>query len=279
MIASPFRIAALLICLAIAACGSTATPAIAGSLFAEAPDPPRYLPDRLREVSGLAVSPEGRLFGHDDEIGVIYQINPADGQIVKWFAVGERIVTGDFEGLTITPAGVFWLTTSTGKVYQFREGADTEHVAYQRFDTGVEDNCEVEGVTYLASSESLILACKRGYGRGMEDVAALRIWSIGGGAATVWGDTRRTYAAAADVSRFEPSDIAIDPITGRILLLSSHSAALVELSPAGEILSGRSLGDRHQQAEGAVVLPDGSLAIADEGRNDQALLSNYARIP
>ena len=210
---------------------------------------------------------------------MIYEINPNDGQIIKSFAVGAEMVTGDFEGLTITPSGDFWLTTSKGKLYRFREGNDHANVPFERFNTRVEDDCEVEGITYRSSAESLILACKRGYGRDMEDLAALRVWTIGGGAATVWGQTRRDYAAAAHVRRFQPSDITIDPSTGTILLLSSSNAALVELSPEGEIVSGRALDERHQQAEGVAVLPDGSLAIADEGRNDQALLSRYARIP
>lgn len=279
MITNPAKLAVFLIGLALAACAPTNAPALDGSLFAEEPGPALHLPDRLQEVSGLAVSPDGRLFAHDDEIGLIYEINPIDGQIIKWFAVGAEIVTGDFEGLTITPSGDFWLTTSKGRLYKFREGEDRANVPFERFNSRVEDDCEVEGVAYLASSESLILACKRGYGRDMEDVGALRQWTIGGGAATVWGQTRAAYAAAAHTRRFAPSDITIDPGTGRILLLSSGAAALVELSPDGDILAGRALGDQHQQAEGIAVLPDGSLVIADEGRNDQALLSRYARTP
>lgn len=279
MIANPAKLAVFLISLALGACAPTNAPALEGSSFTAEPGPALRLPDRLREISGLAVSPDGRLFGHDDEVGVIYELNPADGEIVKSFTIGEEIVTGDFEGLTITPTGDFWLTTSKGRLYRFREGADGAIVPFERFNARVEDDCEVEGITYLASSESLILACKRGYRPNMEDVAALRVWTIGADAATVWGQTRAEYAAAAHVRRFAPSDITIDRHSGRILLLSSSNAALVELSPEGEIISAKALSGRHQQAEGVAVLPDGSLVIADEGRDDRALLSRYARTP
>jgi uncharacterized protein YjiK len=248
-------------------------------LFAAERDLQWRLPDRLHEISGLAVSPDGRLFGHDDEIGVIYEIDAARGTIVKWFAVGEPIVTGDFEGLTITPEGEFWLTTSTGRLYRFREGADHANVAYERFNARTEDVCEVEGVAHWATAQSLILACKRTYGRGMEDRAALRTWRIGDPSTTAWGEASDAYAAAARVRRFEPSDVTIDPATGRILVLSANSGALVELSPEGEILSARALSRQHNQAEGAAIMPDGSLVIADEGGNDQALLSRYPRAP
>lgn len=279
MTTNPATLAVFLVTLAISACAPAQRPAAAASLFVEEPAPAVNLPDRLREVSGLAVSPDGRLFAHDDETAVIYEISTVDGQVIKSFAVGAEIVTGDFEGFTITPAGDFWLTTSKGKLYRFREGDDHANVPFERFNARVEDDCEVEGIAYRASPESLILACKRGYGRDMEAIAALRVWTIGGGAATAWGQTRRDYAAAAHVHRFQPSDITIDQHTGRILLLSSGDAALVELSPEGQIVSARALSSRHRQAEGAAVLQDGSLAIADEGRNDQALLSRYARIP
>lgn len=265
--------------LALAACGPAAEGAANASLFAAEPYLTRFLPDRLHEVSGLAVAPDGRLFGHDDEIGVIYEINAADGSIVKWFAIGEPIVTGDFEGLTITPDGDFWLTTSKGKLYRFREGEDRSNVQYERANTGVEENCEVEGVAYQAANESLILACKRTYGRRMEDRAALRVWSIGGGPAEPWGATPGDYAGAARAPSFTPSDITIDPVSGRIVVLSSRSAALVELSPDGALIAARRLGESHRQAEGAAVMPDGSLVVADEGGNDQAQLSRYARVP
>ena len=59
------------------------------SLFAAAPAQQRRLPRRLREISGLAVTSDGRLFGHDDERAVIYEIDVEGGQIVKSFAIGD----------------------------------------------------------------------------------------------------------------------------------------------------------------------------------------------
>jgi len=279
MVTISLNIGLSLAVLLLAACGPSTDGAANASLFAAEPSMTRFLPDRVHEVSGLAVAPDGRLFAHDDEIGVIYEINAADGSIVKWFAIGEPIVTGDFEGLTITPAGDFWLTTSTGRLYRFREGEDRGNVRYERANTGLEEDCEIEGVAYQAANESLILACKRTYGRSMEDRAALRIWPIGGGPAEPWGASAGDYAGAARAPSFTPSDVTIDAASGRVLVLSSRSAALVELSPDGELLGARRLEGRHRQAEGAAVMADGSLVVADEGGNDQAQISHYARVP
>src|SRR5688572_27149731 len=47
------------------------------------------LPSRLHEISGLATSADGRVFAHDDEHAVIYQIDPKQGRIMKWFSLGS----------------------------------------------------------------------------------------------------------------------------------------------------------------------------------------------
>lgn len=249
---------------------------VAGSLFAAAPLRQTRLPDQLHEISGLAVSPDGRLFAHDDERAVIYEID-TQGRIIKSFAIGSPAETGDFEGLAITPAGEFWMTTSRGELRRFREGADGATVEAATFDTGLRDVCEIEGLAYLASEESLILACKRNEARGMRDTISLYAWRDGAGMATPW---RRLPEAeltqAASIEHFRPSSLDIDTRTGRIILLSARDGALAELD-ADRVLSVRALGPQHVQAEGAAVLADGALAIADEGGDGRALLSIYSR--
>jgi uncharacterized protein YjiK len=269
----------------IAACGDTGSPVtrrveIEGSLFAREPDRQVRLPERLREISGLAVSPDGRVFAHDDETAAIYELDIERGGVVKMFALGDPALTGDFEGLAITPAGEFWLMTSTGELYQFREGADGAHASYERFNAGTEDLCELEGLTYSASENGLILACKRNHDRAMRGTPILLSWSPGGDEpASEWRRAQESFAEATAVRRFQPSSVDIDTRTGRIIVLSANDAAMVELNAAGGLLSARELEGPHPQAEGLVILPDGSLLISDEGGDGQALLSRYARLP
>lgn len=274
-------IAALTLC----ACGqSTLAPAQPGaaadaSLFAAEPVAQWRLPNRLREISGLALTADGRLFGHDDERAVIYEIDISQGALGKAFAVGEPAETGDFEGLAITPTGEFWLATSRGRLYRFREGEDGGHVTFERFDTGLRDLCEVEGLAYLASAESLILACKSHHDRSMRDSIALYTWPIGGGDATPWRTIpEAAVTAAAGVRAFAPSSVEIDPRSGRILLLSARDGALAEFDADGGLLAARRLGAEHIQAEGMTVSAEGALVITDEGARAQALISVYERI-
>jgi len=199
--------------------------------------------------------------------------------VLKAFALGTGAVErGDFEGLAITPAGDFWLTTSQGQLYRFREGAANAQVAFEAFDSGLREVCEIEGLAYLAAEESLILACKRNEARGMRDTISLHAWRVGGGAdAGLWRQVPEAdVTRAAGVEHFRPSSLDIDAHTGRLILLSARDAALVELNADG-VASARALGPQHTQAEGAAILADGSLAITDEGGEGFALLSIYPR--
>lgn len=272
--------------LALAACGEPSHEAGAqvahgASLFASAAAQQWALPAQMREVSGLAVSANGGLFGHDDERAVIYQLDARAGALVKTFALGNPAETGDFEGLAITPEGTFWLTTSQGKLYRFSEGGEDAHVTFAGFDTGLSQICEVEGLAYLAAEESLILACKQNEARAMRNTIALYAWRTDGSApAVLW---RRMdvseVAEAAGVRRFQPSSVEIDAESGRIVLLSARDGAMAEFSPAGVLVAARSLGREHAQAEGAAILADGTLVIADEAAGGRAMLSLYDRTP
>lgn len=273
---------AMLAAFALGACSqaaqSSAQAQDAASLFAARATQQVRLPPALQEISGLAVSPDGRLFAHDDEQAVIYQLDTRTGEPVKSFSLGEPAETGDFEGLAITPAGDFWMTTSNGRLMRFREGENGANVTFERYDTGLRNVCEIEGLAYLASEESLILACKRNESRDMRDTISLHAWRIGAEAAAPWRSLPvADVAGAAQVRAFRPSSLDIDAATGRLVLLSANNGALAELSAEGELLSARALGREHIQAEGAAVLPDGSLAIADEGGDGRALLSIYPR--
>lgn len=252
------------------------------SLFAAAPSQQWRLPKRLREISGLALAPNGRLFAHGDERAIVYQLDIGTGQIVKSFALnaanGEP-VHGDFESIAITDSGDFYMLTSNGILYRFREGEDGAHVAFTTADTGLRAVCEIEGLAFDRAEDSLIIACKTNYQHGMRHHIALYSWSLRDRQARLW---RRfpaaPLAAAIGADEFHPSEITLDSRSYRIILLSGRERGMVELTPDGTLLAARSLAALHRQPEGAAVLRDGSLAIADEGADAHAQLTRYARI-
>lgn len=236
------------------------------------------LPGRLDEVSGLAFTPDGRLFGHDDERGRVHEIDPETGVVGKRFDVGEDMVRADFEGIAIA-GDRFFLISSRGLLYEFREGRDREAVPYRMTDTGVGADCDAEGLDYDEVEDALLIACKASTpDRGVIVIHRLPL------------DPERARLPPLTISKeqlgahglgedFDPSAIAVDP-TGTLVLLSGRHEAIIEVDRAGRILAGFALSDdRHPQPEGLEFGPDGTLYIADEKNRRDARMTVYARLP
>jgi uncharacterized protein YjiK len=233
------------------------------------------LPGRLDEISGLAVSPDGRLFAHDDERATIHELLVATGSVGKRFSAGDPPLRGDFEGIAIAGER-FFLVTSTGLLYEMREAEDRGEAPYRTSDTGLGAHCEVEGLDYDPMADALLLACKVSHPeRGVIVIHRLPL------------DPDRRPLAPIEVSRaaiaahgvdadFEPSAVAVDP-TGTLILVSAPIESLIEVDRSGNVLAGYRLGrSRHPQPEGLAFGPDGTLYIADERNGQDARLTSYA---
>ena len=122
---------------------------------------PRELPRRLREISGLATTADHRLLAHNDEAGIVFEIDARDGSVVKEFQLADvgDPVAGDFEGIAVAE-GRIYLVTSSGRLYEFHEGADDESVLFTAHATGAGRDCEIEGLAYDERARELLLMCK-----------------------------------------------------------------------------------------------------------------------
>jgi hypothetical protein len=117
------------------------------------------LPAELSEISGLALTPDERLFAHNDESARITEIDYRRGTIIKRFYAGEKSLRGDFEGITFGD-NRFFLMTSNGVIYEFPEGEDGDRVDCTVFDTHLGAECEFEGIAYDPQAKDLVLSCK-----------------------------------------------------------------------------------------------------------------------
>lgn len=57
---------------------------------------------KLKEISGLANSNDGNLFAINDETGIVYKLNPLNGDLIKRFFLGRWTAEADFEGIATT---------------------------------------------------------------------------------------------------------------------------------------------------------------------------------
>lgn len=237
------------------------------------------LPDKLNEISGLALTEDGRLLAVTDESAIVYELDYAEGRLVKAFALGEPTVRGDFEGIA-SSEGQVWLVTSAGNIYEAREGADGERVAYDEYKTGLGDSCEFEGLAYRPGDRMLLLLCKNIKKKSGLRSLAIFAWSTSSRRILDEGAIAlpdRDIAAALRVSRLSPSGLAIDRQSGNLLIVASRQRSVIELDAEGALLSARvlPLTARHPQAEGIEILPSGILLIADEGGAHRARLAVY----
>lgn len=226
------------------------------------------LPNQLDEVSGLAAASQDTVFTHNDESAVVHEVDVRDGRILRSFALGDPTLEGDFEGIAYVGGTVF-LITSDGLIYSAKPGQHGTRVPYAVADTTIGSRCEIEGLSEAPEPGALLIVCKRLRQREGEQRLEIWRWRIGASAADPEPWLRLPldrFLKKKQRAEFGPSGIEWDAARKRLLVLSARNRLLVQLDPAGKVLSVDTLDrSRHPQAEGAAILPGCRLVLADEG--------------
>ena len=236
------------------------------------------LPGRLQETSALAMTADGRLLTVDDERAIVYELDYKAGGLVKAFALDKPVLRGDFEGLAVVGDRVY-LMTSDGDLFVAPEGNDGERVDYEHFRSGIEDECEFEGLAEDLARNRLLLLCKNLGKKSEIDRLAIFPWDLET-RAIVRSDI--VYLPVADIARglrmrrLHPSGLVVDRETGHLLLVAAREQALIELDREGGMIRAirLPLSSRHPQAEG-IAMGEGAIFIADEGGSGKGRLSVY----
>ncbi len=236
------------------------------------------LPKRLREISGLGATADGRLFAHGDEIATVHQLDYQDGKLVKSFSLGSSAegdpLRGDFEGIALRENGLY-LITSQGILYQSQIGGDGSIVPYQTFNTGASELCEVEGLAFHQQTDMLLIACKKLRAREFKGHVVVLQWSP----QTRQLDEERTLTVSKKSvgGSFSPSGITISPRNGNLILVAAQQRKLLEVSLTGDVKNVFSLHMEgyHRQTEGIELLSQGTLILADEGGKKRGRLGTY----
>ena len=237
------------------------------------------LSNQLKEISGLACTIDGRVFCHNDEKGVIYEINPSNGEILKRFQLGAIGIEADFEGLAIT-GSTFYIVDSRGRLYSFKEGSDLENVKVESRKVGFSSKFEIEGLCYNPDINSLLFACKEYPGKNYKGFRTVFAYSL---------DSQTLSPEPIikiDLSKikkelgkddFYPSGIEYNRSTKTYFVISSKGQqAIAEFSIEGELKSIQKLKNKyHHQPEGITFLPDGRMIICDEGGTGKATITIY----
>ena len=238
------------------------------------------LPKQWREISGLTMLAENRILAHDDERGVVCEIDYRAGTIVKAFALSDRRnpVADDFEGIAAAE-GRLYLVSSAGRLYEFGEGADQETVLYNLYTTGIGRDHEIEGLAYDPDQRVLLLVSKNPRNPQLANHIAIYRWSLDTKQLVEDGRILIPVAELAhriDRKQFQPSGIERHPLSGNYFVVAARQRAIAEITPQGQVLAIAALAaDRHPQAEGIAFALDNTLIVSDEGANKRAALTFY----
>lgn len=225
------------------------------------------LPGVLREISGIALTGDGRILAHNDERGRVYVIDPRRGVITKQFSVGSKTVVADFEGIAVSGDDIF-LLASNGNVYQFREGDDGKRVDFTLYDTKLGKECEFEGIAIERGTGAFLLVCKVISKRSERNQLRIYRWvreSGGRGSVSTINVPLAEAIGTNGWKALSPSDITIDPKTGNYILITGPEKALIEITASGSVVRSLPLPSGLQQPEGVAITSDGLIILADEG--------------
>jgi uncharacterized protein YjiK len=250
----------------------------------EKPTSEAHLAKALREISGLAFTPDGRLLAHGDEHAVVWQLDLASGKVLKRFGLGRagQVLKGDFEDIQVVGDRVF-LVTSDGEIVAGKEGANDAVVSTASAAEGLKGACEVEGLAWDPSTRSFLLLCKDVLSRRWRhSVVVLAVssdtWQLESKPRIVIPES--DLERATGVKGFHGSAMVRHPKTGTYLLLAGPERAFAEVDSTGRVLGGGKLDAKHhRQPEGIAVGPDLTLYISDEGAGKDATLTTYAWHP
>ncbi|HYC32706.1 MAG TPA: hypothetical protein VEB59_10500, partial [Gemmatimonadales bacterium] len=262
--------------------------------LADAPAWQVRLPAELHEISGLAVTEDGRVFAHGDEDATVYQIDPRAGTITKRFGLAptgsdpdlgkkkggkDGKLAGDFEDIAVA-GDRFYLVTSNGVLLQFKEGADGASVPYEAFTTPLADVCEVEGLAHDPAKASLLVLCKTMEEKSEREQVAVYDWSLDRRSLSERPRFSIPWSELTSLTgdkEFNGSAITVRPGGGSLFLIAGPQRLFAETAPDGKPVRGGAFAKETQpQPESVAFLPDGTLLVASEGGKGVATLAGYS---
>lgn len=257
------------------------------------------LPRILEEVSGLAYAGNNQLLCVQDERGIIFHFDMTTKQIVKRIHFAKD---NDYEGITIAGPEIFVLE-SDGTIYGVMEYDNPDSLVVEKIPTFLNSSNDAEGLCFDSAHNRLLVACKGqgGVGSRFKDKKAVYGFNLETRALEEdpvlvidledleemqpSGDTQE---AADDVLTFfgknnltfNPSAIAIHPVTQDIYILSSAGKNLLVLSSSGSIRSLTKLKkSQFKQPEGITFDETGTMYISNEGKGGRANIKAFNYTP
>jgi len=258
------------------------------------------MPASLVEISGLSYSGDGKLACVQDEKGSIYIFNPETGEIESEISFSAA---GDYEGIAIVENDA-WVLTSNGTLFKVTDYLKKERPDVIKYPTALSGKNDAEGLAFDPLTKNLLIACK-GYpfleerdGSGFKAIYnfntetgqldekpfllisldTVRYYRNYDAMNRLGADIQALLDASKGDKTFQPSGIAIQPVTGNVFILGSVGKLLLVYSRSGEMLAVIKLKPEiFPQPEGICFSPDGRLYISNEGAGSEGTILKFGQ--
>jgi uncharacterized protein YjiK len=258
------------------------------------PDIVFKLPDILLEISGITYIDQNTVGCIQDEDGILFMYNISNEKITNQKSFHKK---GDYEGIARVDKTIYVLR-SDGTLFEIRDFESSGSVVTS-YKTGIpaKDN---EGLCYDQKNNRLLIGCKS---RAMEgekyknkrqvysfslktktlsiiplltfDVKVIGEFGLKNNLDIPVKEKKDGKVKEADI-RFETSDIAIHPLTGKLYLLSSSDKLLFVFNMNGTIENIEKLKNQlFPQPEGITFLPNGDMLISNEGQDKKGTILRF----
>ncbi len=229
------------------------------------------LPDELFEISGLTVLDADHLGAVQDEDGDLYVLSTETGRVTAVIPFGPP---GDYEGVERVGDRLFVLRAD-GAVLEL-EGWTRGRARVQTHETGLGAKaCDAEGLG--TDGDRLLIACKR---EDDDDLNRVYAFDLASNTLVPEPAVALNRDAVPGDKKLRPSALAVHPVTGHTVVLSSKREALVSLDGSGAVVEVWDLRPAEfEQPEGLAFLPNGDAFVSSEGGDGPAVLARFAYRP
>ena len=267
------------------------------------PDETFKLEDHLEEISGLGMTDSGDfLYAVQDENGVLFRLDRKTGVVIEKTKFHKD---GDYEGVEVVGDKVY-VVKSTGTIYEvINVGMPNQMMNKYNYFLSKEN--DVEGLAYDRKNNRLLLACK-GIPATGESFEVIRMKKViyafdldslqlmPDPIYTIHLDHIRKYlekhtslkeyeklveffSSGKENLTFNPSALAIHPITNQIYIVSSSGKVMIILNEDGEVVHVEKLKKSiHAQPEGIAFDKDGTLYISNEAKGGIPKIHRFSYI-
>lgn len=230
------------------------------------------LPKILDEVSGIAMIDEERIAAIQDENGIIFIYNLSTSKIEDQINFGND---GDYEGIALV-GNTAYVLRSDGNIFEVKDYLNSKNPETVEHKTAVQNEFNFEGLAYDKANNRLLLAAKEKAKQDFIPVFAFDLESN-----SLLKETAYKISFNDEVFKdvkkkklektILPSEINIDPATGKVYILEGVDPKIVILDKEGNLQKLHQLNrNQFKQAEGLTFGDSGEIYISNEGKGGKA---------